>query len=78
MSSSARSRLLLLAVVLVLLAPGPALAYIGPGAGLRAGRVVLRRLRRVFSAHRSRCVTWPVRLLSRTLFGLAGAARRAA
>ncbi len=41
------SRLVLIAALLVLLLPGPALAYIGPGAGLRAGGVVFRSVRRV-------------------------------
>ena len=61
-------RLILLAAILVLLAPGQAHAYIGPGAGFAAGRVVLRRVRRDALGLLA-FITWPVRLLWRTLFG---------
>ena len=63
------SRLLLLTVILILLAPTPALAYIGPGAGVRA---LAGSFFAVFAAVCSACLTvltWPLRLLSRTLFG---------
>jgi hypothetical protein len=59
---------LLLATLLVLLAPGPAHAYIGPGAGL----AIAGSFWAVFNAI---CLavllllTWPVRLVWRTLFG---------
>src|SRR6266404_4280027 len=60
--------LLLLSLVLVLLAPSPAHAYIGPGAGFALAGSFLA----VFAAFCSALLmllAWPVRLVWRTLFG---------
>src|SRR5437763_14375921 len=68
-------RLLLLgALAAVLLAPSPAHAYIGPGAGFALAGSFLA----VFAAFLSALLlllTWPVRLLGRALFGWRRAAR---
>jgi predicted AlkP superfamily phosphohydrolase/phosphomutase len=68
------SRLLLLTALFVLLVPHPAQAYIGPGAGFAIGSSFFA----VFAALASAVltlVTWPVRLLARTLFGWRAMAR---
>ena len=52
----------------LLLAPSPALAYIGPGAGFALAGSFFAVFAAVFSAFLT-VLTWPVRLLSRTLFG---------
>src|SRR5260370_7193765 len=60
--------LLLLTVLFVLLAPSPAHAYIGPGAGFALAGSFFA----VFAAFCSAVlmvVTWPIRLLARPLFG---------
>jgi predicted AlkP superfamily phosphohydrolase/phosphomutase len=62
------SRLLLLAVVLVLLMPGQAHAYIGPGAGFALAGSFFAVFAAVGSALLT-FITWPARLLKRTLFG---------
>jgi predicted AlkP superfamily phosphohydrolase/phosphomutase len=62
------SRVLLLAVLLVLLAPKPALAYIGPGAGFALAGSFFAVFAAIFSAIFT-FLTWPIRLLARTLFG---------
>ena len=62
------SRPLLLAVILIVLAPTPALAYIGPGAGFALAGSFFAVFAAIFSAFVT-VLTWPVRLLSRTLFG---------
>jgi predicted AlkP superfamily phosphohydrolase/phosphomutase len=59
--------LLLLAVLVVLLAPSPALAYIGPGAGFALGGSVLAVVAAIGSAVLL-VLTWPARLLWRLLF----------
>jgi predicted AlkP superfamily phosphohydrolase/phosphomutase len=67
-------RLLLLTVLLVLLIPSQAHAYIGPGAGFALAGSFLA----VFAALLSAVVallTWPVRLLARALFGRRALAR---
>jgi predicted AlkP superfamily phosphohydrolase/phosphomutase len=68
------SRLLLLAVVLVLLMPGQAQAYIGPGAGFALAGSFFAVFAAVASALLT-FITWPVRLVTRTLFGLRAMAR---
>ena len=55
-------------MLLILLAPSPALAYIGPGAGFALAGSFFAVFAAVFSAFVT-VLTWPVRLLSRTLFG---------
>src|SRR6516162_5413357 len=60
--------LLLLTLLVALLAPGPAYAYIGPGAGFALTGSFLA----VFAAFFSAVVlllAWPVRLLWRLFFG---------
>jgi predicted AlkP superfamily phosphohydrolase/phosphomutase len=62
------SLLILMGVALVLLMPGQAHAYIGPGAGFALAGSFFA----VFAAMASALatfITWPVRLLKRTLFG---------
>ncbi len=57
------------ALLLLLLVPGPAHAYIGPGAGFALAGSFLA----VFAAFLSAlllALTWPVRLLGRVLFGM--------
>jgi predicted AlkP superfamily phosphohydrolase/phosphomutase len=61
-------RWLVLGVVLVLLMPGEAYAYIGPGAGFALAGSFFAVFAAVFSALLT-FITWPVRLLKRTLFG---------
>jgi predicted AlkP superfamily phosphohydrolase/phosphomutase len=59
---------LLLTIFVVLLAPTPAQAYIGPGAGFAIAGSFLA----VFAAFCSAlllAITWPIRLLTRTIFG---------
>jgi predicted AlkP superfamily phosphohydrolase/phosphomutase len=68
------SRLLLLAFVLVLLMPGQAQAYIGPGAGFALAGSFFAVFAAVASAMLT-FITWPVRLVTRTLFGLRAMAR---
>ena len=60
--------LLLLVPFIVLLAPTPAHAYIGPGAGFALAGSFLAVFAAVFSAV-VMVLTWPVRLLSRAVFG---------
>jgi predicted AlkP superfamily phosphohydrolase/phosphomutase len=62
------SRLLLLAVVLLALAPTPAFAYIGPGAGFAVAGSFFAIFTALLSAFVT-ALTWPVRLLSRTFLG---------
>jgi predicted AlkP superfamily phosphohydrolase/phosphomutase len=64
----AYSRPLLLAVILIVMAPTPAWAYIGPGAGFALAGSFLAVFAAIFSAFVT-ILTWPVRLLSRILFG---------
>ncbi len=59
---------LLLGASLVLLMPGEAHAYIGPGAGFALAGSFFAVFAAVFSALLT-FITWPVRLLKRTLFG---------
>ncbi len=61
-------RPLLLAAVLIVLAPTPALAYIGPGAGFAVAGSFFAVFAAILSAFVT-VLTWPVRLLSRLLFG---------
>ena len=63
------SRLLLLGVLLLLLVPSPAHAYIGPGAGFALAGSFFAVFTAVMSAIVT-LMTWPIRLLVRTLFGL--------
>jgi len=65
---SKRSRILLLVVVLVLLAPVRANAYIGPGAGFALAGSFLAFFAAIASAFLT-ILTWPLRLAVRTLFG---------
>ncbi len=62
------SRPLLLATILLVLAPTPALAYIGPGAGFAVAGSFFAVFTAILSAFVT-VLTWPVRLLSRMLFG---------
>jgi predicted AlkP superfamily phosphohydrolase/phosphomutase len=62
------SRLLLLTLLFILLAPTPALAYIGPGAGFALAGSFFAVFAAVLSAFFT-VLTWPLRLLSRTMFG---------
>jgi hypothetical protein len=67
-------RLLFLVALLALLAPSPAYAYIGPGAGFALAGSFFA----VFAAVASALLmlfTWPVRLVSRSLFGWRALAR---
>ena len=57
------SRLLLLTALLIVLAPTPAFAYIGPGAGFALAGSFFAVFAAVFSAF-FMILTWPVRLLS--------------
>jgi predicted AlkP superfamily phosphohydrolase/phosphomutase len=61
-------RLLLLVVFLIVLAPSPALAYIGPGAGFALAGSFFAVFAAVFSAFVT-ILTWPLRLVGRSLFG---------
>jgi predicted AlkP superfamily phosphohydrolase/phosphomutase len=61
-------RLLFLTALLLLLVPGPAHAYIGPGAGIALGGSVFAVFATVCSAVLM-LFTWPIRLLWRLLFG---------
>ena len=61
------ARLLLLTILLVLLAPSPAQAYIGPGAGFALAGSFLAVFLAVCSAILL-LLTWPVRMLWRVLF----------
>jgi predicted AlkP superfamily phosphohydrolase/phosphomutase len=62
------TRFLILAALLVLLVPKPAFAYIGPGAGFALAGSFLAAFSAVLSAFVT-VLTWPVRLVFRTLFG---------
>ena len=55
-------RLLLLVAVVLLLAPSPAFAYIGPGAGFALAGSFFAVFAAVFSAFVT-LLTWPVRLV---------------
>src|SRR3954451_456851 len=66
--------LLVIAVAVVLLAPSPALAYIGPGAGFALAGSFFAVFAAFFSALLM-LFTWPVRLLWRVLFGWRALAR---
>ncbi len=68
------SRLLLLAVLLVLLVPCQAQAYIGPGAGFALAGSFFTVFAAVLSAILT-FLTWPIRLLTRSLFGMRALAR---
>ncbi len=61
-------KLLLVAIVLVLVIPKPALAYIGPGAGFALAGSFLAVFAAVCSALLM-LVTWPLRLAFRLIFG---------
>ncbi len=61
-------RLFLLVGLLIILVPTPALAYIGPGAGFALAGSFFAVFAAVFSAFVT-MLTWPLRLLSRTVFG---------
>jgi predicted AlkP superfamily phosphohydrolase/phosphomutase len=67
-------RLVLLAVLLVLLVPSQAHAYIGPGAGFALAGSFFAVFAAFFSAVIT-IATWPVRLVSRALFGFRALAR---
>lgn len=71
---SKSTRLLLLAVLLVILVPGPARAYIGPGAGFALAGSFFA----VFAAVASAILmifTWPIRMVARAVLGLRRLAR---
>jgi predicted AlkP superfamily phosphohydrolase/phosphomutase len=61
-------RLLPLALILVLLMQGQAHAYIGPGAGFALAGSFFAVFAAIFSALLT-FITWPIRLLLRTIFG---------
>ena len=67
-------RLVLLAALLVMLVPRQAHAYIGPGAGFALAGSFLAVFAAVLSAILT-ILTWPIRLVSRTLFGMRALAR---
>jgi predicted AlkP superfamily phosphohydrolase/phosphomutase len=67
-------KVLLLTGLVVLLAPSPAQAYVGPGAGFALAGSFFAVLATVFSAV-VMLFTWPVRLLLRALFGRRALAR---
>jgi predicted AlkP superfamily phosphohydrolase/phosphomutase len=67
-SVSRISRLILLAILLVLLLPGEAHAYIGPGAGFALAGSFFAFFAAVASALLT-FLTWPLRLLKRAAFG---------
>src|SRR6516162_1414960 len=67
-------RLLLLIAIGLLLVPTPAHAYIGPGAGFTVAGSFFAVFAAVCSALLT-VITWPVRLLVRTLLGLRRRAR---
>jgi predicted AlkP superfamily phosphohydrolase/phosphomutase len=71
---SKQARLILLAALLVLLVPSPVSAYIGPGAGFALAGSFFAVFAAVMSAIVT-LVTWPVRLVFRTLFGLRALAK---
>lgn len=60
--------LFLIGLSVVLLAPSPAYAYIGPGAGFALAGSFLAVFAAFFSALLL-AITWPIRLVTRTLFG---------
>ena len=62
------SRPLVLAVLLIALAPSPAWAYIGPGAGFALAGSFFAVFAAVLSAFVT-VLTWPARLVTRALFG---------
>jgi predicted AlkP superfamily phosphohydrolase/phosphomutase len=62
------SRLLLLVGILLFLVPGEAHAYIGPGAGFALAGSFFAVFSAIFSAAVT-VLTWPLRLLVRTVFG---------
>ncbi len=66
------SRLFLLVVLLIVLTPRPALAYIGPGAGFALAGSFFAVFAAIFSAFFT-FLTWPVRLLARSPLRLARA-----
>jgi predicted AlkP superfamily phosphohydrolase/phosphomutase len=66
---SQRTRLLLAALLLVILIPSSASAYIGPGAGFAVAGSLFTVFAAVMSAMFT-LATWPIRLLFRTLFGM--------
>jgi predicted AlkP superfamily phosphohydrolase/phosphomutase len=72
--NSKRIRLLLLVVLLVVIVPPPAFGYIGPGAGFALAGSFFAMFAAILSALLT-LVTWPVRLISRTLFGLRALAK---
>jgi predicted AlkP superfamily phosphohydrolase/phosphomutase len=71
---SKKSQFLLLAALLITLAPSPAFAYIGPGAGFALAGSFFAVFAAVFSAIAT-LATWPIRLVFRTLFGLKALAK---
>lgn len=71
---SKATRLLLLAGLLVVLLPSQAFAYIGPGAGFALAGSFFAVFAAVLSAILT-LVTWPMRLIYRTLFGLRALAK---
>lgn len=74
MPSSKKARLLLLAGLLVVLVPSPAFAYIGPGAGFALAGSFFAVFAAVMSAIVT-LVTWPIRLVFRTIFGMRALAK---
>src|SRR2546425_5966893 len=66
--------LLLLTILLVLLAPSPAHAYIGPGAGFALAGSFFAVLA-AFGSAALMLITWPIRLVARALFGRRALAR---
>ena len=62
------SRLFVLTLIVILLAPRPALAYIGPGAGFALAGSFFAVFAAVCSAFLT-ILTWPIRLVARLIFG---------
>jgi predicted AlkP superfamily phosphohydrolase/phosphomutase len=72
--SSQRFRIGLFSIVVLLLVPGAAQAYIGPGAGFALAGSFLAVFAAIFSAILM-FLTWPMRLIARTIFGRRALAR---
>lgn len=69
-----KPQLLLLVAILLLLVPSPAFAYIGPGAGFALAGSFFAVFTAVMSALAT-LITWPIRLIIRTFFGLRALAK---
>ena len=72
--SAQRFRIVLFSILVLLLVPGAAQAYIGPGAGFALAGSFLAVFAAIFSAILM-FLTWPMRLVARTIFGRRALAR---